>query len=108
MAADPIAPVSMYRTEEGLGVWEHRGKVAAVGVGHSLTERRWDGTPENSLGAWSIVDAHDGDERYVVLRTAQGESPPHLGGYRVPAQIELCHGDRFSARRDGPATLAVP
>ena len=55
MAADPIAPVSMYRTEEGLGVWEHRGKVAAVGVGHSLTERRWDGTPENSLGAWSIV-----------------------------------------------------
>lgn len=60
------------------------------------------------LGAWSIVDAHDGDERYVVLRTAQGESPPHLGGYRVPAQIELCHGDRFSARRDGPATLAVP
>ena len=27
------APTSMYRTTEGLGIWEHRGKVAAVGVG---------------------------------------------------------------------------
>ena len=44
----------MYRTEEGLGVWEHRGKVAAVGVGHSSTARRWDGKPENCVGAWTI------------------------------------------------------
>ena len=50
-----IAPASMYRSKEGLGVWEHRGKVAAVGVGHSPTARRWDETPENSVGAWSIV-----------------------------------------------------
>jgi hypothetical protein len=35
-------PASMYRTTEGLGVWEHRAKVAAVGVGHSPTARRWD------------------------------------------------------------------
>ncbi len=34
------APQSMYRSEEGLGIWEHRGKVAAVGIGHSPTERR--------------------------------------------------------------------
>jgi hypothetical protein len=45
----------MYRTTEGLGLWEHRGKVAAVGVGHSPTARRWDGRPETSVGAWSIL-----------------------------------------------------
>jgi len=45
----------MYRSKEGLGVWEHKGKVAAVGVGHSPTTRRWDGTPENTVGAWAII-----------------------------------------------------
>ena len=49
------APESMFRSEEGLGVWEHKGKVAAVGVGHSPTARRWDGSPENTIGAWSIL-----------------------------------------------------
>ena len=48
------APESMYRSVEGLGVWEHRGKVAAVGVGHSPTARRWDGRPESTVGAGSI------------------------------------------------------
>ena len=48
-------PASMYRTTEGLGLWEHRGKVAAVGVGHSPTSRRWDGTPGTSVGANSIL-----------------------------------------------------
>ena len=28
-----MAPESMYRSTEGLGIWEHRGKVAAVGIG---------------------------------------------------------------------------
>jgi acetyl-CoA acetyltransferase len=45
----------MYRTTEGLGIWEHRGKVAAVGVGHSPTARRWDGKPETTVGAISIL-----------------------------------------------------
>jgi len=49
------APASMYRTTEGLGVWDHKGKVAAVGVGHSPTARRWDGTTEHTLGANSIL-----------------------------------------------------
>ena len=49
------APDSMYRTTEGLGIWDHRGKVAAVGVGHSPTARRWDGKPETSVGANSIL-----------------------------------------------------
>ena len=48
------APESMYRSVEGLGIWEHRGKVAAVGVGHSPTARRWDGRPETTVGAGSI------------------------------------------------------
>lgn len=48
-------PASMFRTTEGLGLWEHRGKVAAVGVGHSPTARRWDGRPETSVGALSLV-----------------------------------------------------
>ena len=50
----PVAPPEMYRMQEGLGVWEHRGKVAAVGIGHSSTGRRWDGTAENTIGAWAI------------------------------------------------------
>ena len=48
------APASTYRNREGLGVWEHRGKVAAVGIGHSPTSRRWDGTAENCIGALAI------------------------------------------------------
>ena len=49
------APESMYRNDEGLGLWEHRGKVAAVGVGHSPTSRRWDGKIETSVGALTIL-----------------------------------------------------
>ena len=49
------APQSMYRSREGLGVWEHRGKVAAVGIGHGPTSRRWDGEPDTSLGAISLI-----------------------------------------------------
>lgn len=55
MAPTPMAPASLYRDKEGLGIWEHRGKVAAVGVGHSLTARRWDGSLETSVGANTIV-----------------------------------------------------
>ena len=48
------APSSMYRDREGLGIWEHRGKVAAVGIGHSPTARRWDGRPESTVGALAL------------------------------------------------------
>ena len=50
----PTAPDEMYRHDEGLGIWEHRGKVAAVGVGHAPTSRRWDGRPETCVGAITI------------------------------------------------------
>lgn len=49
------APASMYRRAEGLGLWEHRGKVVAVGVGHSPVDRRWDYRPETSVGAYAIA-----------------------------------------------------
>jgi acetyl-CoA acetyltransferase len=45
----------MYRTTDGLGLWPYRGKVAAVGIGHSPTMRRWDGDPQTSIGAWCIL-----------------------------------------------------
>ena len=48
------APSSIYRDKEGLGIWEHRGKVAAVGIGHSPTARRWDGRPESTVGALAL------------------------------------------------------
>ena len=51
----PSAPASMYRPDQGVGLWEHRGKVAAVGVGHSPTARRWDGAAETSVGAISLI-----------------------------------------------------
>ena len=50
MASD----TSWMRNREGLGVWEHRGKVAIVGWGHSPTDRRWDGvTMDRSCGGLS-------------------------------------------------------
>jgi hypothetical protein len=34
------------RDKDVLGVWEHRGKVAVAGVGHSPVDHRWDGASE--------------------------------------------------------------
>ena len=44
------------RDKDGLGVWEHRGKVAVAGVGHSPVDRRWDGVSmDKTLGAYSVL-----------------------------------------------------
>src|SRR5437879_11863346 len=44
------------RDKDGLGVWEHLGKVAVAGVGHSPVDRRWDGVSmDKTLGAYSIL-----------------------------------------------------
>ena len=39
-----------------MGVWEHRGKVAVAGFGHSPVDRRWDETSmDKTLGAYSML-----------------------------------------------------
>src|SRR2546423_13934922 len=44
------------RDKDELGVWEHRGKVAVAGVGHSPVDRRWDEVSmDKTLGAYSIL-----------------------------------------------------
>ena len=48
---------SIYRMDEGLGVWEHQGRVAVAGIGHTPVDRRWDERPETSLGAYSMMAA---------------------------------------------------
>ena len=46
------------RAREGLGLWEHRGKVAVVGHGQSYIERRWDSkSMDKTLGALAIQAA---------------------------------------------------
>jgi hypothetical protein len=43
------------RDKDGLGVWEHRGKVAVAGFGHSPVDRRWDGVSmDQTLGAYTV------------------------------------------------------
>jgi acetyl-CoA acetyltransferase len=49
------AALGLYRTFDNPGVWPHRGQVAAVGIGHSPTLRRWDGDPGKAIGAWAIL-----------------------------------------------------
>ncbi|MFL2627847.1 MAG: thiolase C-terminal domain-containing protein [Dehalococcoidia bacterium] len=42
------------RDKEGMGLWEHRGKVAVVGWGQSYIQRRWDGVDlDRSCGGTS-------------------------------------------------------
>ncbi len=57
MTAPTIYPnvAGMLRVEDDGGVWPYRGQVAAVGIGHSPTLRRWDGDPQKAIGAWVIL-----------------------------------------------------
>jgi hypothetical protein len=53
-----LDPYRWRRDKDGLGVWEHRGKVVVAGVGHSPVDRRWDGVSmDKTLGAYSILAA---------------------------------------------------
>ena len=93
----PTAPASMYRPDEGAGLWEHRGKVAAVGIGHSPTSRRWDGRPETSVGAISLI----------ALRRAiadAGVSPAEIDGLVLDATTTT--GRVLATRQAGTAGRA--
>lgn len=60
------------------------------------------------VGEWRITDAHDGDTRFVVLRTPKGGQPPIMGSYRLAHEIELCLGDELHEERGGDVVLSVP
>jgi acetyl-CoA acetyltransferase len=52
------APASVFRTKEGTGLWEHRGKVAVAGIGQAPCMRHWDGVDlGTSVGALAIIAA---------------------------------------------------
>ena len=106
---------SMYRTTEGLGPWEHKGKVAAVGIGHSPTARRWDEKPETSVGAWSILALRKAmedagaspdqvDGLVVVPETTTGAHWPE--GQTIPANV-LNAFDLTGDHLDGIAKLSA-
>jgi acetyl-CoA acetyltransferase len=59
VAPTQYAPASLHRPKEGLGIWEHRGKVAAAGIGFSPTDRRWDERVETSIGAYALIAAQN-------------------------------------------------
>ena len=59
---DP-ADTSWLRAREGMGVWEHRGKVAVAGWGVSPIDRRWDGvSPDKALGAYCMISSQQAIE----------------------------------------------
>jgi len=61
-----------------------------------------------TIGDWQLTDAHDGDDRFVVLTTPEAHDPPYMAGYRLAYRIELCAGDELRAARGGPVAVAVP
>src|SRR5437879_5549774 len=78
------------RDKDGLGVWEHRGKVAVAGVGHSPVDRRWDGVSmDKTLGAYSIL----------ACRKA-----PCVPGARTPTTTPAAHAN---GRHPGAITAAT-
>jgi len=96
MSFETVWSPSLYRLREGLGVWKHRGKVAAVGVGHSPTMRRWDWEPESSVGAWSLL----------ALRRAiddAGLSPDQIDGLVVVP--ETASVSAWPAAREIPSAM---
>lgn len=62
------------RDRDGLGVWEHRGKVAVAGVGHSPVNRRWDEVSmDQTLGAYTILACQRAmDEAGVTVDDVDG------------------------------------
>jgi hypothetical protein len=73
------APASMYRTKEGTGLWEHRGKVAVAGIGQAPTMRRWDGVDlSQTVGALSIRAAQQALDDAGISCGRRGRTSPRL------------------------------
>ena len=90
------AALGLYRAADDLGAWPYRGQVAAVGIGHSPTLRRWDGDPQTSIGAWTIL---------AIRRAIEdaGVAPSQVEGLVMDAS----HHQRgvLAARQAGPGRL---
>lgn len=93
----------MYRTTDGLGLWPYRGKVAAVGIGHSPTMRRWDGDPQTSIGAWCILAVRKAiaDAAAYVFTTAE-----RARDLKQPPVYVLGHGGGGTVRGDSYSPIA--
>src|SRR5207244_928604 len=66
------------RVKDGLGVWEHRGKVAVAGVGHSPVDRRWDGVSmDKTMSAHCILAWQKAMDGAGVTAQAVGDGICH-------------------------------
>ena len=97
-----------------MGLWPHKGKVAAVGIGHSPTLRRWDGQPETSIGAFAIqalrlaiedagVNPDTVDGLVMDPETTTGAWWPE--GQAIPPDVQAAFNPGVSPL-DGIATLS--
>src|ERR1700719_2196550 len=100
------------RDKDGLGVWEHRGKVAVAGVEHSPVARRWDEVSmDQTLGAYSILACRKAmDEAGVTADQVDGVicCDSHIaggsGGYASPLAPRPCFPPPYASEL-GPTLL---
>src|SRR5262249_60821256 len=90
------------RDRDGLGVWEHRGKVALAGFGHSQVDRRWDGVSiDKTLGAYSIAACQKSmDDAGVMPDEIDGVicCDSHIAGGSGGSRRHVAPPPRFSPR----------
>lgn len=80
------------RNRDGLGVWEHRGKVAIAGYGYSPLDRRWDGVSmDRTYGAFCVIAVQK------AIADA-GLTPADVDGLMVCPEMA---GDTWSAEDRG-------
>src|ERR1700686_4518091 len=85
----------------GFGVWEHRGKVAVAGVGHSPVDRRWDGVSmDKTLGAYSILACQKAMDE-------AGVTPDQIDGV-ICCDSHIAGGSGGAPARGGRRRLFAP
>src|ERR1700730_9462808 len=89
------------RDKDGLGVWEHRGKVAVAGVGDSPVARRWDGVAmDQTRGASSILACRNAMDE-------AGVTPDQIEGV-ICCDSHIAGGSGGSPAPVGPPALLCP
>jgi hypothetical protein len=90
------------RDKDGLGVWEHRGKVAVAGVGHSPVDRRWDGVAmDKTLDAYAILACRKAMDE-------AGVTPDQIEGVIDLLRQPYCRRQRRLRVAMGAAVLFAP